>query len=66
MIFNSSYQPSDWGMEPSVVIEEGDVPHTCPPPKAVSSHEFKPPLPKTELAELANKNFSNETMKQIC
>ena len=49
MIFNSSYNPSDWATESSVKTKFDDtaIPHTCP-------------------AGLSHKNFSADTMKQIC
>ena len=68
LIFNSSYNQSDWGTGGTVKTKykEGDLPQTCPATVSSTSHrEFKEPLPDTELEDLGHKNFSTETMKQI-
>ena len=69
MIFNSSFNPAEWSHEKcsvaSDVYEEGGLTSTCPENHGSLVREFKPPLPATDLVELANKNFSEETMKQI-
>ena len=67
LIFNSSYNASEWATEckSSVDADQIKIPHTCPPPPAVASCEFKLPLPQEDLVELSHKNFSAETMKRI-
>ena len=68
MIFNSSYNPSDWATESTVKTEIDDmaIPHTCLTGGVASTaHTFKVPLLDDELAELSHKNFSPDTMKQI-
>ena len=68
LIFNSSYNPSDWTSGNSIKVEEEDtfVAHTCPAGNAVAiSQDFKEPLSNEDLVKLSHKIFSNETMKQI-
>ena len=69
MIFNSSYNPSDWATESTMKTEFDDTafPHTCPTGGVASTtHTFKEPLLDDELAKLSHKNFSSDMMKQIC
>ena len=68
MIFNSSYNPSDWATETMVKTEIDDtaIPHTCPVGSVASTAcTFKAPLQDDQLAKLSHKNFSPDTMKQI-
>ena len=68
MIFNSSYNPSNWATESTVKTEIDDtaIPHTCPAGVVASTTcTFKAPLLDDQLAELSHKNFSPDTMKQI-
>ena len=69
MIFNSSYNPSDWATESTVKTEFDNtaLSHTCPAGGVASTaHTFKAPLLDDELAKLSHKNFSPNTIKQIC
>ena len=66
LIFNSSYNPSNWTTESVATSqEEGDLLHTCLASAPSSGHEYNMPLPEEDLVELGHKNFSAETMKQI-
>ena len=68
LIFNSSYNPAIWTTDewPGNDSQEASLPHTCPADHTNSGREFKPPLPDTDLEDLGYKNFSPETMKQVC
>ena len=70
LIFNSSYNPSDWATENAeskVKMENKDtaLPATCPGGVATSGHDFKEPLAEEDLIELSHKNFSSKTLKQV-
>ena len=68
LIFNSSYNASDWSSVTDMKVEEEDplAAHTCPAGNAVAiGQDFKEPLSDEDLVELSHKNFSEETMKQI-
>ena len=68
LIFNSSYNASDWSSAMDVKVKEEDpfVAHTCPAGNVVAiGWDFKEPLSDKDLVELSHKNFSEETMKQI-
>ena len=68
LIFNSSYNPSDWASDGTVKVEEEDtfIPHTCLAGNAVAiSRNFKETLSDDALVKLSHKNFSEETMKQM-
>ena len=69
MIFNPTYNPADWATDNPVKIEseDRDLVLTCPGQcEQTSGHDFKLPLHDIELAHLSHKNFSDETMKQVC
>ena len=68
LIFNSTYNVSNWAMENGMKTEYYDakLANTCLGSlkwKAICN--FKEPLPKEELAHLSHKNFSEETLKQV-
>ena len=69
LIFNSSYNPSDWTMDKMVAsgYKESKLQSTCPSQtkQQPAACEFKVPLPKEDLVELSHKNFSADTMRQI-
>ena len=67
LIFNSSYNPSDWMTDewPGNEAEEPPLAHTCLAGDGNSGCKFTLPLPDEELVELGHKNFSPETMKQV-
>ena len=62
--YNSSYNPTEWLTDD--MPQELKLAYTCPGGMSSSSRNFKPPLLEQDLEELSHKNFSNETMKQIC
>ena len=66
LIFNSSYNPSNWAMDNSIKNgpEENKLLYTCLGGCDVpTGRDFKPPLTEEQLS---HKNFSEETIKQIC
>ena len=67
LIFNSTYNPSDWAMDniESIGHEENGCASTCPGGVVAVGREFKLPLMEDDLIELSHKNFSDETMRQI-
>ena len=64
LIFSSSYQHHEWVTDTEPSPPENDkVASTCPskpPPRP-----FNEPLPDHALAQLSNKNFSDETMRKV-
>ena len=65
MIFNCSYNPSEWSTESQQSTGDTCLASSCPVADTLNTREFKLPLSESELVQLANKDFSNETMKQI-
>ena len=65
MIFNCSYNLLDWGMESQLNAGDTSLASICPVADTSHTRDFKPPLSESEFVQLANKDFSDETMKQI-
>ena len=68
LIFNSTYNASDWATENSVKTEYDDTKLAntyLDGLEPTSIRNFKEPLPEEELAHLSHKNFSDETLKQV-
>ena len=67
LIFNPSYNHADWVTDEWPVTEDtGAIANTCLPAGTSTRCDFKPPLSKEVLVKLGHKNFSAETMKQVC
>ena len=65
LIFNSSYNPADWVTDEWPVTEDmGAIASTSLP--AGTSCNFKLLLSEEVLVKLSHKNFSSETIKQVC
>ena len=69
MIFNPTYNPADWTTDNSMKTEydnHGLAPTFPGSSEHTAGRDFKPLLDDMKLTELSHKNFSDETMKQVC